>query len=56
MQFSASDFANFSALQSHTSESGSNTVITSDSSDTVTLDECRGDELGLFAVSFRYVW
>jgi ELWxxDGT repeat protein len=38
MQFSASDFANFTALQTHMSKSGANTVITLDANDTVTLD------------------
>jgi hypothetical protein len=37
IQFSKSDFASWSALQSHISQSGANTVITLDASDTVTL-------------------
>jgi hypothetical protein len=37
MTFSASDFANFQALQQHMSQSGANTVITLDASDTITL-------------------
>jgi hypothetical protein len=37
MQFSASDFANWSALQAHLSTSGANTVITLDANDSVTL-------------------
>ncbi len=37
MTFSASDFANWAALQSHISQSGANTLITLDASDTVTL-------------------
>jgi hypothetical protein len=37
MQFSASDFANWSALLSHVSQSGANTLITLDASDQVTL-------------------
>ena len=35
--FSVSDFANWSALLSHTTQSGSNTVITLDASDKITL-------------------
>ena len=35
--FSAGDFANWSALLSHTAQVGSNTVITLDAADTVTL-------------------
>ena len=38
IQFSASDFANWSALSSHMTQSGANTVITLNSSNTVTLD------------------
>jgi len=37
MQFSASDFANFAALKPHISQSGANTLISLDASDTVTL-------------------
>ena len=37
MTFSSSDFANWSALLSHTSQVGSNTVITLDATDKVTL-------------------
>ena len=37
MTFSASDFANFAALSPHISQSGSNTLISLDANDTVTL-------------------
>ena len=37
MTFSSSDFANWSALLSHMTQSGSNTVITLDASDKITL-------------------
>jgi len=37
MQFSSSDFANFTALSQHMTQSGANTVITLDANDTVTL-------------------
>jgi hypothetical protein len=37
MTFSASDFANFQALQQHMSQSGVNTLITLDASDKITL-------------------
>jgi len=37
ISLSASDFANWSALLSHTAQSGANTVITLDPSDTITL-------------------
>ena len=37
MTFSSSDFANWTALQSHMSQVGSNTVITLDASDKITL-------------------
>jgi serralysin len=37
MTFSTSDFANWSALQSHMSQSGANTVITLDAFDKITL-------------------
>ena len=53
MQFSAADFANFSALQSHTSQSGSNTVITLDPSDTVTLTNVTATSL--VTTQFRFV-
>jgi uncharacterized membrane protein YdcZ (DUF606 family) len=38
IQFSKSDFASWSALSSHMTQSGANTVITLNSSNTVTLD------------------
>ena len=37
MTFSSSDFANWSALLSHMTQSGSNTVLTLDASDKITL-------------------
>jgi Ca2+-binding RTX toxin-like protein len=37
VQFSATDFANWPALQTHISQSGANTLIEADSSDIVTL-------------------
>jgi hypothetical protein len=37
MTLSASDFANFQALQQHMSQSGANTLITLDASDQITL-------------------
>ena len=37
MTFSMSDFANWSRLQSHMTQSGSNTVITLDATDKITL-------------------
>lgn len=37
MLLSASDFANWSALQSHMTQSGNNTVITLDASNAITL-------------------
>ena len=37
MQFSASDFANFTALQPDIAQSGANTTITLDANDVVTL-------------------
>jgi hypothetical protein len=37
MTFSASDFANFQALQQHMSQSGANTLIALDASDKITL-------------------
>ena len=53
MQFSASDFANFSALQSHTSQSGANTMIALDASDTVTLTNVTATNLA--ASQFHFV-
>ena len=37
MTFSVSDFANWTALQSHMTQSGTSTLITLDASDTITL-------------------
>jgi hypothetical protein len=45
IQFSASDFANWSALQNHMTQSGANTVITFDANDTVTLTNVTGSNL-----------
>ena len=45
MQFSTSDFANWMALQSHTSQSGANTVITLNASNTVTLTDVTATSL-----------
>lgn len=38
LQFNASDFANWTALQSHMAQSGANTLITLDAAHTVTLE------------------
>jgi hypothetical protein len=53
MQFSASDFANWSALLSHVSQSGSNTVITLDASDTITLKGVTASSLQSSQFSFK---
>jgi hypothetical protein len=45
IQFSASDFANWSALSSHMTQSGANTVITFDANDTVTLTNVTASNL-----------
>jgi len=53
MQFSATDFANWSALSSHTSQSGSNTLISLDASDTITLTNVTAASLN--ASQFHFV-
>ena len=53
IQFSATDFASWSALQSHMSQSGANTVITLDANDTVTLTNVT--KTSLTASQFKFV-
>jgi len=53
MQFSASDFANWPALQNYISQSGANTLITFDASDTVTLRNVAASSLA--ASQFHFV-
>jgi Ca2+-binding RTX toxin-like protein len=53
MQFSKSDFANWSALLSHTAQSGANAVITLDANDTVNLTEVTAAYLT--SSQFRFV-
>ena len=45
MQFNTSDFANWTALQSHVSQSGANTSITFNASNTVTLTDVTATNL-----------
>jgi hypothetical protein len=53
MQFSASDFANWAALSSHISQSGSNTLITYDASDNITLTNVTAASLS--ASQFHFI-
>jgi hypothetical protein len=53
MQFSASDFANFAAMMSHTIQSGSATVIKLDATDKVTLTNTL--DTSLVASQFHFV-
>jgi hypothetical protein len=53
MQFSASDFANWPALQGHISQAGANTVIALDASDMVTLNNFTA--ASLTASQFKFV-
>ena len=53
MQFSASDFANFTALSGDISQSGANTVISLDANDTVTLTDVTA--ASLTASQFHFV-
>jgi hypothetical protein len=53
IQFSKSDFASWSALQGHISQSGANTVIRLDANDTVTLTGVTA--ASLTASEFRFV-
>ncbi len=52
MQFSAADFANFGALQSHMSTSGTSTIITLDANDSVTLFNTQPSSLTSSQFSF----
>jgi hypothetical protein len=53
LQFSKLDFASWSALHSHMSQSGANTVITLDATDTVTLTNVA--MTSLTASEFKFV-
>jgi hypothetical protein len=53
LQFNASDFANWNALLSHMSQSGADTVISLDPSDTVTLTGVTA--ANLTAAQFKFV-
>jgi hypothetical protein len=52
-QFAASYFANWAALQSHMTQSGANTLITLDASDTVTLANVAMSSLQASQFSFK---
>jgi len=53
LQFSKTDFASWSALQGDMTQSGANTVLTYDASDTVTLTNVT--KANLTASEFRFV-
>jgi hypothetical protein len=53
MTFSSSDFANWSALLSHTAQVGSDTVITLDAADTITLKGVTASNLQPSQVHFQ---
>jgi serralysin len=53
IQFDASMFSNFAAVQSHAAQVGSNTVITYDANDSVTLQSVT--LTALTANNFRFV-
>ena len=53
IQFSTADFANWQALLNHMTQSGSNTIITLDASDTVTLAGVTASTLQASQFSFR---
>ena len=52
MQYSAADFASFAVLQAHMSQSGSNTIITLDASDAITLYNVQASSLQSSQFSF----
>jgi hypothetical protein len=53
MQFSAQDFASWSALQGHISQAGANTLISLDANDAVTLNNVTAASLS--AAQFKFV-
>jgi T5SS/PEP-CTERM-associated repeat protein len=53
MQFSAQDFASWSALQGHISQAGANTLISLDANDAVTLNNVSAASLS--AAQFKFV-